>query len=68
VVPTTAETAPSIDVVVHLAADPLSETGVTGQVESRYGTRPFTGWLDLLGQLESLLDRCRHEPEPPEDG
>jgi hypothetical protein len=36
---------------------------VSGHVESRYGTRPFTGWLDLLGQLESLLDRCRQEPE-----
>jgi hypothetical protein len=58
-------TAPVVSVVVHLDADPATETRISGQVESRYGTQEFTGWLDLLGQLEALVERCRQEPPAP---
>lgn len=35
---------------------------VHGEVESRYGREAFSGWLELLGQLEALVDRARGDP------
>ena len=37
--------------------------GVSGRLESRYGRQDFSGWLELLGTLETLVDRARAFPE-----
>jgi hypothetical protein len=50
-----------IDIVVSVDTGPCDAATVRGSVESRYGRRPFAGWLDLLGQLEQLVERARHD-------
>ena len=43
---------------VKLVVDPDVRTSsiVRGRVESCYGQHAFSGWLELLGQLEGLVD------------
>ncbi len=63
----------SVTLVVDAAA---RRTGaMRGRVESCYGHSAFSGWLDLLGQLEALVDRAhddaataRRERTQPGDG
>jgi hypothetical protein len=41
--------------------------GVSGRLESRYGRQSFSGWLELLGTLETLVDRARDDAGRAED-
>jgi hypothetical protein len=60
------------DVVVVLRLDTrsrCSSSPVSGELRSSLGRREFTGWLELLGELEDVLDRTRAatagSPAPP---
>jgi len=48
---------------VTLVVDAASCTpsAMRGRVESCYGQQTFSGWLELLGQLEGLVDRARED-------
>ena len=54
------------EVNVILRVDPKSRASETvrGEVESRYGRQSFSGWLELMGHLEAIVDRARAEPAP----
>lgn len=53
------------EVGVTLQVDTARENeAVTGRVQSRYGTQTFSGWLELLGQLEALIDHARANGAP----
>ena len=55
-----------VSVVVHVDTDALTDSTVSGRIESPFGDRRFVGWLDLLGQLEDVFDRAR--VDHPRDG
>jgi hypothetical protein len=51
-----------VSVILRVDDSPPGSTLVQGEVESRYGRLPFSGWLELLGHLEGLVDRARTDP------
>jgi len=51
-----------VSVILRVDDNPRGSTLVQGEVESRYGRQSFSGWLELLGQLEELVDRARNDP------
>ena len=55
---------------VKLVVDPdvRASSIVRGRVESCYGQHAFSGWLELLGQLEGLVDRAREDAERALEG
>jgi hypothetical protein len=52
-------------VVVRVDVSDGDATAVSGRLESVYGNQPFSGWLDLFGRLEELVDRVRSEQDRP---
>jgi hypothetical protein len=52
-----------VSVVLRVDDSPRGSSLVQGEVESRYGRQSFSGWLELLGHLEALVDRARTDPE-----
>ncbi len=51
-----------MSVILRIDDSPRGSTLVQGEVESRYGRQTFSGWLELLGHLEALVDRARTDP------
>jgi hypothetical protein len=51
-----------VSVILRVDDNPRGSTLVQGEVESRYGRQSFSGWLELLGHLEALVDRARTDP------
>ena len=51
-----------VSVILRVDDNPQGSTLVQGEVESRYGRESFSGWLELLGHLEALVDRARTDP------
>ena len=51
----------AINVILSVDAGARDTSAVRGRVESRYGRQSFSGWLDLRGQLEGLVDRARED-------
>jgi hypothetical protein len=51
-----------VSVILRVDDNPPGSTLVQGEVESRYGRQSFSGWLELLGHLEALVDRARADP------
>jgi hypothetical protein len=51
-----------VSVILRVDDNPRGTSLVQGEVESRYGRQSFSGWLELLGQLEALVDRARTDP------
>lgn len=51
-----------LSVILRVDDNARSSAAVQGDVESRYGRQSFTGWLELLGHLEALVDRARADP------
>jgi hypothetical protein len=51
-----------VSVTLRVDAAARHPETVRGEVESRYGRQTFSGWLELLSQLEALVDRARSDP------
>jgi hypothetical protein len=51
--------ASEVRVVVHLVPPATADAAVRGEIESPDGKRRFTGWLDLMGQLEALVEESQ---------
>ena len=51
-----------VSVILRVEDTPPGSTLVQGELESRYGRQSFSGWLELLGHLEALVDRAQTDP------
>lgn len=51
-----------VSVILRVDENPRSPASVKGDLKSRYGRQSFSGWLELLGHLEALVDRARADP------
>jgi hypothetical protein len=51
-----------VSVILRVDDSQRGSSLVQGEVESRYGRQSFSGWLELLGHLEALVDRARTDP------
>ena len=50
-----------VTVVLSVDTDESAPASIGGRLESRYGQQTFSGWLELFGELEELVDRARDE-------
>lgn len=50
-----------VTVTLRIDAGARHPEPVRGDLESRYGRESFSGWLELLGHLEALVDRARSD-------
>lgn len=57
-----------VSVTLRIDAGTRHPERVRGELESRYGRESFSGWLELLGHLEAVVDRARNDPSRAIEG
>jgi hypothetical protein len=52
-----------VNIKLRVDDHPDGDTTVSGEVRSRYGRQTFSGWLELLGHMETVVERARNDPD-----